>query len=121
MFVEPVSLIIHFIAFHCPYFANPLPQVDFDDDDDVVKPIKNLKGLSDNGMGEEGGNPLEDLDGLLDKDKQTVLPLIIDGLEVDRDVSIRWGIDFHLLLIAFHRGVDTPNIIISCFTMSKAK
>ena len=86
-----------------------------------MKPIKNSKGLSDDGIGEEGGNPLEDLDGLLDKDKHTVLPLIIDGLEVDRDVSIRCGINFYLLLIAFHRGVDTPNIIISCLTMSKAK
>ena len=64
----------------------PVLQVDFDDDDDMVKPLKNMKGLSDDGITKEGINALEDLDGLLEKDKQAVLPLIIDGLEVDSEV-----------------------------------
>lgn len=84
-----------------------------------MKPIKNLKGLSDDGMGEEGGNPLEDIDGLMEKDKQTVLPLIIDGLEVDRDVRICRRINLQSLLIAFHRRVDIPNIKTSWYPMGK--
>ena len=35
--------------------------------------------------GKEGANALEGLDGV-EKDKQAVPPLIIDGLEVDREV-----------------------------------
>ena len=84
-----------------------------------MKPIKNLKGLSDDGMGEEGGNPLEDIDGLMEKDKQTVLPLIIDGLEVDRDVRICRRINLQSLSIAFHRRVDIPNIKTSWYPMGK--
>lgn len=38
------------------------------------------------GASKDGINALEGLDGMLEKDKLSVSPLVIDGLEVDREV-----------------------------------
>lgn len=38
------------------------------------------------GANKDGIDALEGLDGMLEKDKQSVSPLVIDGLEVDREV-----------------------------------
>jgi hypothetical protein len=38
------------------------------------------------GMNKDGITALEGLDGMLENDKLSVSPLVIDGLEVDREV-----------------------------------
>lgn len=59
-------------------------QVDFDGEDDE-EPVKNLKkSLLDGGAGKDSS---DGFDGSLDKDKQSSTPLIIDGMEVDREVK----------------------------------
>ena len=74
-------------------FVRLLPQVDFDadddgDDDDVMPTKASMKNSSDGeGMGKDGVRSLDGLDGMQEKDKLSALPLIIDGLEIDRDVS----------------------------------
>ena len=58
-----------------------------------MKPTKSSKSdLNGDGMSKDGVNTLEGLDGLLEKDKNAVQPLIIDGLEVDREVRFT-GLD----------------------------
>ena len=65
-------------------------KVDFDaeddrDEDDV--PMKMKKSLLDSSDGmSKDILALEGLDGLLEKDKLSTSPLVIDGLEVDREV-----------------------------------
>lgn len=66
-------------------------KVDFDaeDDGDDDVPIKMMKkSLLDgsDGMNKDGITALEGLDGMLENDKLSVSPLVIDGLEVDREV-----------------------------------
>lgn len=44
------------------------------------------KGMDGEGTGKDG---IQGLDGMQENDKLSAVPLIIDGLEVDRDVSSR--------------------------------
>ena len=90
-----------------------LRQVDFDaddeGDDDDLMPTKALmkKGLDGEGMGKVDG-----LDGMPEKDKMSAMPLIIDGLEVDRDVSscLYRILYIAIALIFFRRIVLTDSL-----------
>lgn len=48
-------------------------------------------------MSMDGVDIFGGLDDLIDKEKETILPLIIDGLEVDREVSVIRDFDRFLL------------------------